>query len=779
VTAPLFRSELIADGSLRGRSFCAAFGAAVELWLLELFTSAVISSDSSGAGHGGPIGAPTGLALLAVGGQGRSELCPQSDLDLLLLFDKGVGPEAIANGIWYPVWDAGMKLGHSVRTIRESLSLAAEDLQTATSLLSARHLAGDRQLSSELIERARVDWRRRGRVRLEELGRSVEERHRLAGEVAFELEPDLKEGRGGLRDVHALIWAREAGAEIDQRVIGELQQHHDTLLEVRVELHRVRGRPGDRLLLEDQDAVAKRLSDVDADRLMERVAKAGRSIAWASDEAWYEMDRTLSRRRSRRRRDRAVEHGLVIQDGRVALADPEAPLEPESVLRVAVTAARHEVRIDLATMDALLNAPPLTAPWSDESKTLFGDLLLIGPAAIPVIEALDWWNLWVPILPEWEPVRCLPQRNALHRYTVDRHLLEAAAEAAPLRHRVARPDLLVLAALLHDLGKGYPGDHSEVGESLTRRILARMGYDTTDVSTVCAAVRHHLRLPDVATRRDLDDPVTIANVAVLVGTSEQLALLRALSEADALATGPAAWGPWRSQLVDRLCSLVRRSLDVDADAPVEDAPGPSFPTDEQRLFMESGETRVVGRDDELVVVCSDRPGVVSRVAGVLALHGLDVVRAVIHSEGDVVLDEFRVAVDAARHVPWERVVFDVEQVLEGRLALASRLSERIATVRQRRRSIHQLVPLVRFDNDGSDEATIVEVVGPDTPGLLYRITKALAEMYLDVRSARIQTVGDDAVDTFYVVDASGGKVVDVEVQHEVRRALLFALDEET
>ena len=766
MSPPLLRSELINDETLRGRAFCSAYGAAVESWLADLFDEAA----------GGGSGQVARLALLAVGGQGRSELCPQSDLDLLLVFDKGADPEPIANGIWYPVWDAGVKLGHAVRTVRDCVSLAAEDLQTATSLLSARHLVGDRRLSAELAEKARLGWRRRGRAWLDELGRSVEERHRSAGEVAFELEPDLKEGRGGLRDVHALVWAREAGAEVDPRVLADLQLHHDTLLEIRVELHRVRGRPGDRLLLEDQDTVAQRLGLTDADELMASVARAGRAIAWASDEAWYEIGRTVTKRRPRRRRDRAVEHGLVIREGRVAVADPEGSLDPETVLRVAVTAARHEVRVDLGTLDALGAAPPLPSPWSDEARQLFAELLLIGPAAIPVVEALDWRNLWVPVLPEWEPVRCRPQRNALHRYTVDRHLLEAAAEAAPLRHRVDRPELLVLAALLHDIGKGHEGDHSEVGESLARRILARMGYDTADVTAVCSAVRHHLLLPDVATRRDLDDPVTISTVARQVGTTEQLALFRALSEADALATGPAAWGPWRSQLVDRLCSLVRRALDGDAPD-VTDA-APSFPTAEQRELMATGETRVVGREDQLVVVCSDRPGVVSRVAGVLALHGLEVVRAVIHSEGDVVLDEFRVEVDAARLVPWERVVVDVERVLDGRLALASRLSERIGSAHQRRPGIHQLVPLVRFDNDGSDDATIIEVVGPDTPGLLYRITKAMAEMYLDVRSARIQTVGDDVVDTFYVVDAAGAKVTDPEVQHEVRRALMFALDEE-
>jgi len=164
---------------------------------------------------------------------------------------------------------------------------------------------------------------------------------------------------------------------------------------------------------------------------------------------------------------------------------------------------------------------------------------------------------------------------------------------------------------------------------------------------------------------------------------------------------------------------------------------------------------------------------------VLALHGLEVVGANIHSADSMVLDEFIVNLETAQFVPWDRVLIDVTRVLEGRFALQSRLDERLGSDRQRRRpGVHQFVPLVRFDNDGSDAATILEVVGPDSPGLLYRITKAIAEMDLDVRSARIATVGDDVVDTFYVLDSDGAKVVDVEVQHEVRRALLFALDDD-
>ena len=325
---PLQRSDLLADNGLTGRAFCHAYGDLVEAWLCEIF-------DEATAGEPDP-----GVALVAVGGQGRRELAPQSDLDLLLLVGKGADgtASAVAEKLWYPIWDTGLKLGHAVRSVRDTLTLAAEDLETATSLLSVRHLAGDRSLSDELAEKAKVNWRKKGRRWLEELARAVEIRHESAGEVAFQLEPDLKEGWGGLRDVHALGWARAAGADVDARLLADLQRDHDTLLEVRIELHRAASKPGDRLLLQDQDAVATRLGDVDADALMARVAAAGRTIAWASDESWHEIKLGLNGAFfGRFRKERRLEGDLVLRDARVCLADESLPVtDPVTVLRVAV-----------------------------------------------------------------------------------------------------------------------------------------------------------------------------------------------------------------------------------------------------------------------------------------------------------------------------------------------------------------------------------------------------------------------------------------------------------
>lgn len=763
MTTPLRRSDLLADSSLGGRAFCEAYTVLVEEWLASLFADAVA------------VAAPQGrVALVAVGGQGRRELAPQSDLDLLLLVERREDGPAVADRLWYPIWDTGLKLGHSVRTVRDTLSLASEDLETATSLLSARLVAGDAALADELAERARAGWRRKGRRWLGELAAAVDERHLAAGEVAFELEPDLKEGRGGLRDVHALAWAGAAGADVPAPLLESLAADHDTLLEVRVELHRATSRPGDRLLLQEQDAVAAATLDADADALMARVAAAGRAISWASDETWHDIRTGLDGSfLGRFRREREVGGDLVVRAGRVCLVEG-AEERPGAVLDVALEAATLRTRIELATLERLRSAPALEGPWPEDVRRRFCDLLLVGPAAVPVVEALDHWGLWVPLIPEWEPNRNRPQRNAYHRFTVDRHLLEATAEAARLAQRTPRPDLLVMAALLHDIGKGYPGDHSVVGEALAAAVCTRMGFPEDDVQTVTTAVRHHLLLPDVATRRDLDDPATVELVAREVQTPERLALLRALCEADSLATGPSAWGPWKAQLVERLASSTAHLLN---GGRVEDLVDDAFPTTSQRELLAAGGTKVLADGERITVVCPDRPGVFARVAGTLALHGLDVTEAAIHTDSGTALDEFRIRAGGSEVVPWDRVSADVERVLAGRLALQARLDERVRNHhRPHRPGLNHLVPGVRFDNEASRAATVLEVTGPDSIGLLYRLARALSELELDVRSAKIHTLGADVVDTFYVVDHNGGKVLDADQQAEVRRALLHAMD---
>jgi [protein-PII] uridylyltransferase len=756
------RDQLLADQRLTGAALCEALSAWSDDWLAGLFATAV---GETGRG---------GVALVAVGGYGRGELSPKSDLDLLLLHDGRDDIAGVAERLWYPIWDSGLKLGHAVRTVPDAVKLADADLDTATSLLDCRHLAGDVALTTRLHDTSLDRWRKRAKRWLGELAVSVRQRHDRAGEVAFLLEPDLKEGRGGLRDVHALRWAQAARSVLLEGDEREMATHYATLLSVRVELHRLTGRPGDRLLLEEQDAVAAALGYDDADALMRAVATAARAIAWRSDETWRRVESTLSGPLGRWvGRERRAGPGLVLRDGTVALTHDADVTDPVLPLRAAATAASHGTTIDRSSLERLAEVPPLPDPWPDEARDRLVELLLAGRHAIPVIETLDHHGLWVRILPEWEAVHCAPQRNSYHRFTVDRHLLEAAANAADLTERVDRPDLLVVGALLHDIGKARPGDHTEVGIGLVEAMAPRMGFPAADVGDLVQMVRHHLLLPDVATRRDLADEGTLRLVADAAGSLRVLRLLDALTEADSLATGPSAWGEWKAGLVRE---LVARSAHLLAGGRLDEILPEGFPSETDRTLMASGERHIVGTGEVLTVVDADEPGLFSRVAGVLALNGVAVLAASAWSDDGRAIARFRVARRSGDPVAWDKVSADLESALAGRLAIGARLAERARSVR--------VVPIrtakptgtrVYIDNEVSDAATVVEVHTPDRLGVLYRITNALAELGLDIRSARVQTLGHEVVDSFYLLDANGRKVTDDAALVAIEAAITDAL----
>jgi [protein-PII] uridylyltransferase len=765
------REALIADPSVTGRAFAEALRDLVDGWLSELFALAV-AATRKGA---------DGMALVAVGGYGRGDLCPGSDIDVLLLHSSRRDVAEVAEQLWYPVWDAGIQLGHSVRTLKEALAFASDDLDTATALLSARTIAGDAGLAGELSEKALAQWRKRGRHYVSAVVRGVVARQATSGEVAYLLEPDLKEGRGGLRDVHALGWAERARPVHDEGDVDRLAQAYDTLLAVRVELHRLTGRRGDTLALQYQDGVAEALGDADADVLMGRIAAAARAIAWTADEAWDQVGSWLEGPGGASGRERELSPGVRLSDGMVHVGlDASVDNDPTVALRAAAGAARHRTRIDRPSLRRLAAArPPMPDVWPPEMLAAWTDLLLAGHDALPVIEALDQVRVWERLVPEWGVVRNRPQRNAYHRFTVDRHLLETVANAASWRDRVSRPDLLVTGALLHDLGKGRPGDHTEVGVALAAVVGPRMGFGPDDVRVLQAMVEHHLLLPDVATRRDLSDPTTAERVAEAVGSVLVLELLWALCEADSLATGSSAWGPWKAELVAELVTRARAVLE---GAPLPE-PRAAFPTAQQAALMDAGERAVTVDGDTLTVVAPDRPGLFSRVAGVLALHGLDVVAADAVSRGDIALEQFKVA--PAGVGPrgfgddwtqrWPKVAGDVERAVDGRLAVHARVAERARVYKPKLAMPGQAPPQVAIDNGASSLATVVEVSAPDSVGLLYRLTRALADLDLDLSTAKVQTLGAVVVDAFYVVDGRGEKITDAEHLREIERAVLHAV----
>ncbi len=711
------------------------------------------------------------MALVAVGALGRKDPTPGSDLDLVLVHTGRSDVAAVADQVWYPVWDSGVGLDHSVRTVAEAASVAGEDLKAALGLLDARFVAGDADLAAELVARTRAAWRAGASKRMPELRALVEARAQQYGEVAFLLEPDLKEARGGLRDVHALHSL--AIAQVADPPSPEVRGAYGVLLDVRGELHRRTGRAGrrvvDKLLMQEQDGVAAALGFSDADALMLAVSSAARTIAYASDTTWRRVAPPVARRRMLGLRSapgptrRPLADDVVEQDGEVVLARDATPEDdPVLVLRVAEAAARAQLPIAPITLTRLATCPPLPEPWPAPALDAFVGLLATGQGAVAVFEALDQAGLLTRVLPEWEHVRSKPQRNSYHRFTVDRHLVETAANAAALTRRVARPDLLLLGALLHDIGKGLPGDHTEVGMRIVALMGPRLGLAPADWGTLVAMVRHHLLLPDIATRRDLNDPATARGVADAVGSLEVLELLHALTEADSAATGPAAWSAWKGQLI---AELVRRASALLSGQP---APPPAELTPEQDALVAKGELALLADGELLTVVAPDREGLLALTAGVLALHRLDVRAASVFVRGATAVTVFRVSPRFGSMPDWSVVLGDLRHALDGTLPLEEKLAAREAAYP--RPAVPPAPSTVRLVDDASETATVVEVRAADELGVLHRICAVLAFHDLDVRSAHISTLGADVVDAFYVQ-----RLTDPTLRDAVVKDLLTAL----
>ncbi|WP_433468015.1 [protein-PII] uridylyltransferase [Spirillospora sp. CA-128828] len=801
-----------ADGHGTPESARAALAAArasraddLDRWLTSLLTTPrphnahapvpANGADGPGTGSGGPArsqgggGAlPDGVALVAVGSHARRELTPGGDLDLVLLHRGLAGVAAIADQVWYPVWDSGLRLDHSVRTVHEARTVARGDMKAALGLLSARRIAGDHALVDELRAAVLTDWRADAPVRLPELSAMCRERWETQGELAFLLEPDLKEAHGGLRDVH--IMHAVAASWVASAPDGRVRAAHDLLLDIRHALHEVTGRSSDKLVLQEQEAVAHALGLLDADVLLRTIAEAARTITYAGSHLWRRVDR-VGRRRGAARRDgdghgserrgverRPVGDGAVEHDGEVVLARNADLNDPALVLRLAASAAQAGLPPAPATVARLAERAVLPrSPWPAEARDALVALLGAGPAAIAVWEALDQAGLIVRLLPDWERVRNRPQRNPVHRFTVDRHLVETAAGAAALTREVARPDLLLVGALLHDIGKGWPGDHSTSGAVVARDIGARLGFPEDDVRVLETLVRHHLLLPETATRRDIDDPVTVQTVTAAVSEvpgreREILDLLAALAIADGGATGPAAWGAWKAGLVAELARRAAAALSGGTLPPVP-APAP----DHLALSRHDGAAvRVTG--SRITIAAPDRTGLLWRAAGVLALHRLAVKTArtmsSLDGEGGTAVLDFTAVPEYGTPPDPAGLEADLRRMLAGRLDVAARLERRARSVRTRP-GITVPPPRVMILEDASRTATVIEVRAHDGPGLLWRVGQALGSCGLQIRAAQVDTLGAEAVDVFYVVDEQGRPPEDAAGLAAVREEVLAAL----
>ncbi|WP_141012891.1 [protein-PII] uridylyltransferase [Nocardioides sambongensis] len=707
-------------------------------------------------------GPDSGVAMVAVGGYGRGDLAPYSDLDVVLVSDDGVDTGPLAEQVWYPIWDSGARLDHSVRTLEEMLAAAAEDIRVAAGLLDVRHVAGDPNVTLRLRTTVLAQWRRDARERLPELRAMVTARHRLVGEVAHAAVPDIKEGAGGLRDA-VVLKALTATWLVDVPA-ADLERCRRQLLDVRDLLHAAAGRATDRIAPEHWEPLAEGLG-LDGERAAQRhVRELGRRLWHLNRLAWRRVDDALRRSSAARPRRPELERiapGVARSGGEVVLDRGARPdQDPVLLLRAAAEAATRDLVLAPPTAARLVrDGAPLPDPWPAEARHQFVRLLAAGPGLLPVWETLEETGALELVLPEWERIRLLPHASVIHRFTVDRHVVETCIEASALIRGVSRPDVLAVAALLHDIGKGGLTEHSLAGAPIAHDVATRMGFEQESVDLIELLVRHHLLLASVATTRDPDDPATVEAITEHIGTPEALALLTALTEADAKATSAKAWTSWRAGLVHDLSRRAAAALTSGAVPPPIGADGIELP--ELADAEVSVRVQPVPDGSRVWVVAEDRVGLLAEVAAAFALRRVPVHAARAWSQGDVAVSVWDVAEQALD----PRALRDqIGNIAAGRVDPALRLAPRPVAE-------GELAPTVVIRPEASDHSTVIEVRAGDRLGVLHLVCGALADLDISVRSAHVSTLGPQAVDVFYVQEAHAGALSETraaDAAHAIR-----------
>lgn len=776
-----------------------------------------------------------GVAVLALGSAARAELTPASDIDLLFVHD-GRGPadlEAAVAAVCYPLWDAGLSVGHAVHTPRSAVRAAADRLESATALVERRLVAGEHGLAEALAERWRRWLRRHGNRVLADLVEADTARHATAGARPGALEPDLKRTAGGLRDVQSLRWAAACllGADgpdalealvgaryLSARDLPALGAAARELLAVRCALHLEHGLPRppgalvDTLRLDLQDAVAARLGWGDGDDLLRRVGLAMRRIAYMHRRAWPSLRADARAGRSRRRPAPVViADGIVLDDGLVELADGrDVRTEPALAMRAISAAAVHGTHLGRRSADAL-TAGILTRsrlPWDAETRAGLLRTLRQGAAAADALADADAIGLLPALLPGWERLRGAPQRNPLHRSDLDTHLFATVAELvaladggngppdpaeqerlAALFDQVDEPEVLLLAAWLHDIGKVEAGAHAVTGARTARAWVTEMGFGSRRAARVAALVEAHLVLPEAAVRRDVRDPADLASVAAQLAAAQiedrgHLDALYLLALADGRATGPSVATPWREGLLAELHGGVRRLLsgaeaiplapdDVAAQAArsageaavaavLDGAPrgyrlsasAAQIAAHAALLDSEDGlrgapvvalRAGEVAETRTLSLLAADRPGLFADVAGALAGHGVDVLEARAFTRADGLALDWFVLRDGAPGELTAAVIAAAEGTLDAGELVARWERRRDVRPPTLARPVGVEVTIDR----GVGRARI-EVAGPAAPGVLHRLAAVLAEARIDVLGARVATLGPEVRDVFFV-----------------------------
>ncbi|WP_310600912.1 [protein-PII] uridylyltransferase [Desulfobulbus sp.] len=835
---------------LSGQEILRRSAALVDAYVADRFESAQAVRQAKGA-----------IAVVALGGYGRQELYPYSDIDLLLLHDRRSrkSMQAVAEALLYPLWDEGFEVGHSVRGVKDAIQFALDDFHFRVSLLDARLIAGSSALFDELragYAQKVQDGRRLDFVRTMEVFK--QERWRKFGSHAYLLEPHIKEGKGGLRDIQAMGWvakgvfglqdldAIQSSGMLEAENRQAFEQAWSMLLKIRNRLHLLCRRKNDHLIFEYQQEVAQAFDYRDTEGMlgvehfMRDLYSHLQTVSVVTD-LFFEHVHEVLGLTAGSASEQQLERGIVLRGGTVRLASLEEPTaRPLLLMRLFLQAGRAGAPLHHRTRQSVAGHLSLVDERFRSSKRVakaFFELLTQVEPIFPVLEAMLATGLLTRYLPEFAGVESLAQHDLYHLYTVDRHQLQTVTELKALQREqpelfaeAGQPEVLYLAALVHDIGKGRRADHSVLGAEMAAGIGARLHLDEEGCATLAFLVRHHLYLPENALRRDFSDRAFIRQAAELIGNIERLTMLYLLAIADSKATGPSAWSEWKASLLAELYLSLKACLGAECHlggfGQEEEAQGVSWlreqilarldgapvrmnvqnlPADyllsfslpavlhhlrvhaeraarlsqQVLLFPEAGE-----RSWSLLIMGPDRLGLLAKFCGVLALHHLTVLSAQIFTWPDgTVVDTLEVTPALQRsfdEMDWQAVERDLNLAVNYRLDVGYQLHARgYLQLHGANRPVQQLERKVVVDNRTSPSYTIVEVYGGDNRGALYQLTQTLADFELSIHRARIATEVEQLIDIFYVKTGAGDKLTDGATIDRVRAALMQVIGEDT
>ncbi len=753
----------------------------------------------------GLFGTSDHICLMAIGGYGRAELCPYSDIDLMFLTEDEASKDKIEQFL-YALWDRGYKVGQSVRTRAECLSLSKTDSKILTSLLDSRIIAGDKnageELQSALLQLLNPQEKKDF---VQSKLKERDERHTRYGDTRYVLEPNIKEGKGGLRDYQTLLWITNVlyGAKSLEDLVNlhiltasearRFAKSHDFLLTVRCHLHEIAGRAEERLHFDIQPDLASRLgyNDRHTGRAVERFMKHYFLVTRDMGDLTRILCAAIEHDDTPRTKGESF-FGFETLDERLMFGTGQNlknhPLDMIRLFRAAQDTGKDIHPFALKEITRHLKYIDDSMREDELANGLFIEILTARKDAAATLRRMNEAGILGRFIPEFGKIIALMQFDRYHYFTVDEHIIRcidllnkletgALQDDAPISSETmatitARTPLFV-ALLLHDICKGRGGRHADLGGELALVLCPRFGLNGEDTNLVSWLVHEHLLMSDTAFRRNLNDPKTIADFSARMRNKERLDLLFCLTTCDIMGVGPGRWTAWKARLLEELYLKTRALMDGEEPGMIPDIVLP--------LDYKAGETRIDIKTDEaqsatiVIVTTPDRTGLFATLCGALSAEGANIMRAYINTlPGKTAVDRF--VIQNASGLPFyqERRQDDlrqtIRQALDGTIDIASKIAAH-RTPPSAKDTVFDIPPKIRIDNGASGADSVVEIETRDRHGLLYDIACTFLAEGLDIRAAKINTQGLRAIDAFYTQTAKRKKLTDATLQDRLISAL--------